>query len=54
MSGIIPREKIETYLGGRGLNAWFIHKRVTKGIGPYDPENLIAVSCGLLTGLSSH
>lgn len=50
IQGIIPREKVETYLGGRGLNAWFIHNRVAEGTGPYDPENLIAVSCGLLTG----
>ena len=47
---MIPYDIIKNILGGRGLNSWFIHKQVHKSVNAYDPENIIAMSCGLLTG----
>ncbi len=47
---LIPVEMITKFLGGRGLNSWFIQKKIPEGVKPYDPDNIIAMSCGLLTG----
>ncbi|HCY85999.1 MAG TPA: hypothetical protein DHV36_12760, partial [Desulfobacteraceae bacterium] len=50
----LPDELICRYLGGRGLNARLIHdtlqKTHTDQVSAFDPANVIAMSCGLLTG----
>ncbi len=38
------------YLGGRGLNAWQLQDRTRSDADPLSPENVLLLSCGLLTG----
>jgi aldehyde:ferredoxin oxidoreductase len=38
------------YLGGRGFNIWHLYRHLPCGIDPLSPDNLLMVSCGLLTG----
>lgn len=40
----------ELYLGGHGTNAKILWDRVTPDIQPFDPENLLIISAGLLNG----
>jgi aldehyde:ferredoxin oxidoreductase len=39
------------YLGGRGLNAWQMRQLVGPEVDPFAPENVLILSCGLVTGL---
>ena len=50
---LIPVEMITKFLGGRGLNSWFIQKKIPEGVKPYDPDNIIAMSCGLLSEIAA-
>ena len=45
-----PPELARTYLGGRGLNVHFLYDQLPVDIDPLGPENLLILSCGLLTG----
>ncbi|GAB4447694.1 MAG: aldehyde ferredoxin oxidoreductase family protein [Anaerolineae bacterium] len=38
------------YLGGRGLNVWQLQQRVGPEVDALGPENVLLLSCGLLTG----
>ena len=46
----IPDDTIHQYLGGRGYNASYFKKRIKHPVSPFSPDNVIAISCGLLTG----
>lgn len=41
------------FLGGRGLNTKFLWDHIPLGVDPLGPENIIAFSCGLLTGTAA-
>ena len=43
-------ELAHKFLGGRGLNAWQLLEHVGPGTDPLGPENVLILSCGLLTG----
>ena len=45
-----PEGLARQFLGGRGINAWFLAQHVGAGIEPLAPENVLVLSCGLLTG----
>lgn len=42
-------EMAETCLGGLGFNSWYLYRHVPLG-SALDPENVLIISCGLLTG----
>ncbi|MGD2145787.1 MAG: aldehyde ferredoxin oxidoreductase family protein [Anaerolineae bacterium] len=46
----LPTPVARQFLGGRGLNIYFLSKLLSQDIGPLDPDNLLVLSCGLLTG----
>ncbi len=43
-------ELAHTFLGGRGVNVWQLLEHVGPGTDPLGPENVLILSCGLLTG----
>lgn len=40
-------------IGGRGFNIWYLYSHLAFGIDPLGPENILLISCGLLTGSSA-
>lgn len=46
----LPEALARRFLGGRGINAWFLTQHVGRGTDPLGPENVLICSCGLLTG----
>jgi len=40
-------------IGGRGFNIWYLYHHLSAGTHPLAPENLLLLSCGLLTGSSA-
>ena len=46
----LSKELVQKFLVGRGLNAWILYQSVGASIAPLGPENLLILSCGLLTG----
>ncbi|MCF8075592.1 MAG: aldehyde ferredoxin oxidoreductase family protein [Desulfotignum sp.] len=45
-----PDELLKKYLGGRGLSDYLLLKYLDQNTGPLDPENILIIACGLLTG----
>lgn len=45
-----PKQIVEKYLGGRGLNMYYLHKLLKPGVDPLSPENVLIFGAGLLTG----
>jgi aldehyde:ferredoxin oxidoreductase len=39
-----------SFLGGRGLNQYFLYRQLTPSIRPFDPESLVTFGAGLLSG----
>ncbi|MCP4681033.1 MAG: aldehyde ferredoxin oxidoreductase, partial [Desulfobacterales bacterium] len=37
-------------IGGRGFNIWYLYHNLVSGADPLGPENILLISCGLLTG----
>ena len=46
----LPEALARQFLGGRGINAWLLAQYVGPETDPLGPENVLALSCGLLTG----
>ena len=46
----LPESLARRFLGGRGVNAWLLARHVGPGTDPLGPGNVLALSCGLLTG----
>ncbi len=42
-----------TYLGGLGFNSWYLYHHISARDGALGPENILAISCGLLTGTAA-
>ena len=49
-TGSLPEEIIRRYLGGRGLNAWQMNLLARPEIDAFSPDNVLLISCGLVTG----
>lgn len=47
----IPLELRKRYLGGRGLNMFYLHNLTDEHTKPFDPENPIILGCGLFNGI---
>ena len=47
----IPLELRKKYLGGRGLNMYYLFQLTKKGMDPFDEDNPLIIGAGLLTGL---
>ncbi|MEM0152361.1 MAG: aldehyde ferredoxin oxidoreductase family protein, partial [Thermoplasmata archaeon] len=52
-TGKIEKENIDPYiarkfLGGLGLGAYYLYKNVPKNVDPFDPQNVLIISPGLL------
>lgn len=47
-----PETALE-YLGGRGFNIWHLYHHLPAETHPLEPENILLLSCGLLTGSSA-
>jgi aldehyde:ferredoxin oxidoreductase len=45
-----PEYACRNLLAGRGFNVWYLHQHLPRGINPLGSENILALSCGLLTG----
>ena len=45
-------EMAETCLGGLGFNSWYLYRHVREG-SALDPESVLVISCGLLTGTAA-
>jgi len=46
-------ESASEYIGGRGFNIWYLYHHLPAGTDPLSPENILLLSCGLLTGSSA-
>ena len=46
----IPRKWTKDFLGGRGINSKLLFDNVPKGVNPLEPENVLIIGSGLLTG----
>ena len=49
----ISEKLTRKFIGGLGINVWFLHKNVNKNVDPLAPENVLLLSCGLLTGMGA-
>jgi aldehyde:ferredoxin oxidoreductase len=46
----IPISLKKIYLGGRGLNSYYLYKMIKPGIDPLSPDNVLIFGTGFLTG----
>ena len=46
----MSERKIRQSLGGFGYNVEILYRRIEPGIEPFDPDNVLVISRGLLTG----
>jgi aldehyde:ferredoxin oxidoreductase len=45
-----PNSLKKLFLGGRGINSYFLYKMIKPGIDPFSPENVLIFGTGFLTG----
>ncbi len=48
-----PEYAYRNFLGGRGFNVWYLNQLIHPGTNPLGPENILTLSCGLLTGTAA-
>jgi aldehyde:ferredoxin oxidoreductase len=48
-----PQDLARKYLGGRGFNMHVLYHQLPANSNPLGPENLLIISCGLLTGTAA-
>jgi aldehyde:ferredoxin oxidoreductase len=48
-----PQDRVQKYLGGRGFNVQLLFEQLPADIEPLGPENILVLSCGLLTGTAA-
>ncbi|MGD9151442.1 MAG: aldehyde ferredoxin oxidoreductase N-terminal domain-containing protein, partial [Desulfobacterales bacterium] len=48
-----PEDVEYNYLGGRGLNVKHLYDYITPGTDPLSPQNILTLSCGMLTGTAA-
>ena len=44
------RPYTESFIGGRGINVKIVYDEIRRDIAPFDPENIICIGTGVLTG----
>ena len=49
---VVPEEVLQKYLGGKGLGTWLLYKGLEPHLDPLDPDNVLLLMTGPLTGLS--
>ncbi len=49
----LPRGIVDRFIGGRGFNVWYLFNHLPVKTDPLSPENILILSCGLLTGSSA-
>ena len=42
-----------SFLGGLGFNSWYLYNHISSTDAALDPENILVISCGLLTGTAA-
>ncbi|MGD8993061.1 MAG: aldehyde ferredoxin oxidoreductase N-terminal domain-containing protein, partial [Desulfobacterales bacterium] len=48
-----PADAEYHYLGGRGMNIKLLYDRIPPGTDPLGPQNILTLSCGMLTGTAA-
>jgi aldehyde:ferredoxin oxidoreductase len=48
-----PEEQVWRYLGGRGFNVKYLYDNLPPDTGPLSPQNILILSCGMLTGTAA-
>jgi len=48
-----PDDAESNYLGGRGMNIKLLSDQIPPGIDPLGPQNILTLSCGMLTGTAA-
>lgn len=48
-----PENLTREYVGGRGLNVKLLYDHIPAGTDPLGPHNILALSCGMLTGTAA-
>ena len=46
-----PAEFYRKYMGGSALNLYYLLKKMPAGVDPLGPENILALSVGVVTGV---
>ena len=46
----LPETLVENFIGGRGFVAKMLYDEITPGIDPFDPQNMLIIATGPLTG----
>ena len=49
----LPGDPSQWFIGGRGFNVWYLYHYLDRNIDALGPENLLLLSCGLLTGTAA-
>ncbi len=49
----LPVETLDRCVGGRGLNVWYLFNHLPAGTDPMSEDNILLLSCGLLTGTAA-
>ncbi|MFX1515089.1 MAG: aldehyde ferredoxin oxidoreductase family protein [Promethearchaeota archaeon] len=47
----VPKSLRRQYLGGRGINAYYLYNHISPQLDPLSPENALLVGTGLITGV---
>ena len=50
---LIPRDMRTLYLGGRGIDMYLLYNHIKPGCDPLGPDNVLAISAGLLGGTTA-
>ncbi len=48
---VTPPEILRKFVGGRGLNMYYLYKHLKPGCDPLSPDNVLIIGNGLLTGM---
>ena len=49
----LPLDVVNSFIGGRGFNVWYLFNHLPVNTAPLAPENILMLSCGVLTGSSA-
>jgi len=49
----LPQNVVDSFIGGRGFNVWYLFNHLPVKTDPLSPDNILMLSCGVLTGSSA-
>ena len=49
----LPQDVVHSFVGGRGFNVWYLFNHLPVNTDPLSLENILILSCGVLTGSSA-